>query len=171
MKKIAKTVVVGVIFACTLLGFLGCTASTTGQNASGDNKAMLEQILSALQSQDAEEIKVLFSPSSLDEAVDIDAGISYIFQLFGGNVTNTKLTGSSGNEEINQGQVVEIETAIFAVTTDKNEYSITFEWYVRNDNEPDEMGLIKLMVLLASEEGAALENKPFYEIGPGIYIP
>ena len=156
-----------------LSNLFGCTPFMRTSKTSDHDKEMLEILLTSLNMQDADAITALYSPAVLAADNNIDDGILYLYQMFVGTVTETDRTGVNESKSVDVGSVIEIVDSNFTVTTDANEYRFFFKWCSRNDPNPEEIGLIKLQVILASEEYSE-SNRSYFEdenVVPGIYVP
>jgi hypothetical protein len=64
----------------------------------------MEQILAAIKNNDREALKSLFSNQALDEAINIDGGMDYLFNLIQGDIDTWDREKWTSHEEIDHGR-------------------------------------------------------------------
>jgi uncharacterized lipoprotein YajG len=68
----------------------GCSPAAFRQlltNRRAETNTMAESIVTAIETQDREALRALFSEQALAEADDIERGMDYVFSLYGGGVS------------------------------------------------------------------------------------
>ena len=109
-----------------------------------------EEIIDALENQDTDELKSMFSTSALAEAENIDEGLVYVMDFFQGETTLID-GGCSTSESVDHGEkTIELD-CVYWVTTDKDEYFIFFVYDDVDTENPDNVGLYMLQIMKASE--------------------
>ena len=163
----------GVLVCCvSLLPVHGCRVYIPDWNKQ-ENKR-LEALLEAIQEEDREGLKAMFSPRAIEEAEDFDAGMDYLLSMFQGEVQSWEIPGGGGGpvrESIRpNGRSVSIR-ARYTVVTDQDTYTFLMLDYLMDTLEPDREGLYTLRVIRQADE----ETQPawYWEdiILPGIYRP
>ena len=170
MKKIAILVICGIF----LVNLVGCefkeredylTRVERSENEQTD--AMMQSVIDALEAQDAEALKSLFSPYALEHAENLDEKIEELMEFYPG------CEGFKGNHITKKGARYGVITLMFdgtyTVTSDSQEYQICFITYPRDDEEPDKIGLylVHVMTEEAEPEGFKWRNE---KSTPGIYV-
>ena len=109
-----------------------------------------EEIIDALENQDTDKLKSMFSTSALAEAENIDEGLAYVMDFFQGETTLID-GGCSTYESVDHGEkTIELD-CMYWVTTDKDEYFILFVYDDVDTENPDNVGLYMLQIMKASE--------------------
>jgi len=110
-----------------------------------------EEIIDALENQDTDKLKSMFSTSALAEAEDIDEGLVYVMDFYQGETTLID-GGCSTSESVDHGEKTIELNALYSVTTDKDEYLIFFIYDDVDTENPDNVGLYMLQIMKASEK-------------------
>lgn len=129
---------------------------------------MMENIVAALDSGDADALKALFSKTALEEAIDIDQQISNLLMFYEGELDSFKGFNSSSND-IEHGKNVKKQIiGQYQLTTDKETYRIIYYFNVIDEENPDKVGLSLLEVV--TDE--LYQENDFDYIGkePGVYM-
>ena len=109
-----------------------------------------EEIIDALENQDTDKLKSMFSTSALAEAENIDEGLAYVMDFFQGETTLID-GGCSTSESVDHGEKTIRLEGRYWVTTDKDEYFIFFVYDDVDTENPDNVGLYMLQIMKASE--------------------
>lgn len=127
---------------------------------------MMQSIMDALETKDAEALKELFSPYALEHAENLDEKIEELMKFYPGSNE-----GYEGNCSSMGGKHYSrlILYGTYDVMNDGQEYEVRFITMQHNDEEPDKVGLylIEVMTEEAEPEGFKWRNE---EDEPGIYV-
>ena len=129
----------------------------------------LEEIIEALEKEDEEALKDMFSSNALKQANEIDSGIEYVMNFYEGKVISIEGSLESSDSK-NNGEVKSELKGFYIVTTDKDEYIVFFIDQLVNTQNPDNVGLYMLQII-------KLEDRDKYfdwgneTICAGIYRP
>lgn len=173
-KKIKKIVMI--TLCCGLMvNVIGCTHKNRERYLEKSVKANKEQadaviqsILNALDSQDSKIMKDLFSTYALEHAEDLDERIEELMEFYPG--CNGGFEGSYNTHESNDyGVKTWVLNGTYTISMDTKEYQIRFTTQLRNDKEPEKIGLylIEVMTEDAKPEGFKWKSE---KDAPGIYI-
>lgn len=158
-----------------LVSITGCIGSgkkhfmeKVSSDANEQADVMMQSIIKALEEQDVESLKGLFSPYALQHAENLDEKIVKLMEFYPGS--NGGYEGvCSGSRPVNYGDVTLILNGKYTVKNDEKEYQVKFVTIPQNDEEPDKVGLylIEVMTEEAKPEGFKWRNE---EDGAGIYV-
>ena len=130
---------------------------------------MMQSIVDALDAEDADALKALFSPYAQEEITDLDEKIEELIEYYpgseGGFEGDCVLERSS-----DYGVITLMLNGDYEVTYgDGQQYEVNFVTYPQNDKEPEKIGLylIEVMTEEAMPEGFKWRNETD---DPGIYI-
>lgn len=145
------------LLAVTILiltvGFTACQ-TFRAELMQRDDKAIaetrLQEIIQALENEDKEGLKSMFSLKAIEEAEDIDAGIDYITALYKGNIISKDLA-QEGSASINDGGKTSEVKSFYTVTTDVDEYIIFFIDQLVDTKNPNNLGLYMLQIIKLSD--------------------
>jgi hypothetical protein len=126
-------------------------------------------IIEALENDDNEKIKDMFSLNALKAADDIDDGIDYIMNLYKGKLISKKVTYEGSSTDY-QGEKTSKLKCIYTVKTEESEYSIFFIDKLVDTKNPDNVGLYMLQIDKVEDKDKEIdwENRL---ISAGIYRP
>ncbi len=130
---------------------------------------MMQSIVDALDAEDADALKELFSPYAQEEITDLDEKIEELIEYYPGSEGGFDGVNSS-KKKANRGVISLLLDGHYDVTYgDGQQYEINFVTYPRNDEEPEKIGLylIEVMTEDAKPEGFKWRNETD---DPGIYI-
>ncbi len=130
----------------------------------------LEQVLEAIENQDKDALKGLFSKRALEETADFDAGAEYLFELFQGDVASWDGDIGPVYESIELGKRTKEMTSFFDVVTDEQTYIVFLADVPVDTQNPDNAGLYALRVVKAEDEETQLTYAEDMMV-PGIYMP
>ncbi len=175
-RKVSRKKNVSVMLMClVVLSLSGCTYKSRGdylakvaRDEDKQSDEMMNSIVDALETQDAEALKNLFSTYALEHAEDLDEKIEEIIDFFLGS--NGGYEGNCISErKANYGDITLILTGTYTVTNERQEYMVNFITMPQNDEEPDKEGLylIEVMTEEAEPEGFKWRNE---DDEPGIYV-
>ena len=120
--------------------------------------ARLEQILEALENEDRDALREMFSKNARDEASDFDESMDCLFKYFTGNIESWERTGSGGSTSSHLGDRSVLQRSYYNVATDEAEYRFFTVEYLENTIEPDSLGLYTLRVISAKDEAKQSAN-------------
>ena len=168
IKKIKFIILIVVIISLSSCTFLGeRLPDDTGKKSD----ARLEQIIKIINKKDKEAMKNIFSENALNEAIDIDERIIYLFDFIDGEIISWgKHIGASSSESVNHGKREKSSMAWYNVDTDNQQFLIAFiEWLIDTEN-PENVGVYMLYVIKSEDKDR------FKGFGPktryaGIYMP
>lgn len=119
-----------------------------------DKKAdtRFEQVIEAINNDDKDDLKSMFSKHALDKADDFDSRVDCLFEFFRGNVTSWERNGGpTVYESIDHGHNTKKINSMYYVNTDRQEYIFyLIEWTIDKDH-PDNIGLFALRVIRAED--------------------
>ena len=144
----------------------------------------MEQIAAAINTDDAEALKAVFSKRALEDATDIDAGLDYFLSFFPNGVDSWERKGygsRSSNEFVKWTKLV---SATYKVSAGGKEFELALLEFTVNDNfDPENVGVYGMGVLPWSDDvesgpteamghwGAAIELDTSNPEGyPGVYV-
>lgn len=166
LKRISSIIIiVGVIFmsSCSSLqNRISRLLMTSDERAA--NKCF-EQVVKALEKQDKEAIKDMFSKQALEEAEDFDENLDRLFEIFDGKLKPDNFDMGCVSESIEFGKKEKEIKVYFDISIDGVTYSIFLVDYPVNTLYPDNAGLYTLRVSSVEEELSWQEKRI-----PGIYI-
>ena len=110
-----------------------------------------EEIIDALETQDTDKLKSMFSTNALAEAEDIDEGLAYVMDFYQGETLSVDLVVAT-SESVDHGEKTIQLICPVDVTTDKDEYFIFFVYNDVDTENPDNVGLYMLQIMKASEK-------------------
>lgn len=146
---IKKFVVVAIIFANFFLVSCGLVFDE-GKHREDQVKA----IVSALESKDSEEIKVLFSQRALDEVEDWNADVAALFGFFGGNILTWEWSDSASGDKVVENEKKSTMLRYgFDVVTDADEYCFFVIDYAEDTIDSRNKGLYMLEIYKKSYAG------------------
>jgi len=171
------------ILSMLLLGSCSLGGSRTDMlNNSSDEekaKARLEAVIEALENQDKEGLKAMFSEQALSDADDFEGNLDNIFVFYQGKVISwEKSSGPTVFESNDHGHVTTQVSSYYYVTTDKQKYFFLLREYPVDTDHPENVGLYLLLVVKAEDEEKIYdgEQKIMFDgktriLRAGIYIP
>ena len=154
MKKMKRLlfILTSVVLA---FGLTSCAVTGRGFLYLRDDEAIAddycEEIIDALENQDTDELKSMFSTSALAEAEDIDEGLAYVMDFYQGETQSVDLAVAT-SESVDHGEKTIRLNCVYWVTTDKDEYFIFFVYDDVDTENPDNVGLYMLQIMKASEK-------------------
>ena len=155
MKKliISSILILSILLlsSCSLGGLR--TAMLNNSDDEENARARLEAVIEALESQDKEALKEMFSEQALSDAEDFDDNLDKIFVFFQGEVDSwEKPSGPTVFESNDYGHVTKLVNSYYYVTTDKQKYFFLLREYPVDTDHPDNVGLYLLLVVKAEDE-------------------
>lgn len=131
-----------------LLCFNGCTTGMISQNKAA--RIIMDDLLEAIENDDAEAVKALFAPDVINSTPTIDTDIQEMLDYFEGNIISRERMGTpAGGESIDNGELTfsRIGNArCGAVVTDVATYRISFAAILVNKKNKDSEGLWRIWI-------------------------
>lgn len=126
----------------------------------------MEQLTEALQEQDRDKVKSLFSIQDLENAKELDASIEELFSLAGTNVISWEIL-PDGIESWRNYSCVRLTTWV-SLKTDTGEFVVMLLDFPLNESKPAEQGLCSIQVFSPPYEDI---NKNYVTpLTPGVHI-
>jgi len=114
--------------------------------------ARLEEVIDALENQDKDALKALFSEQALNESSDFDINMNQLFEFFQGKVDSwEKSSGPSVSTSNNHGHKTKVIDSYYFVNTDKQKYFFLLTDHSVDTDNPDNVGLYLLLVVKAED--------------------
>ncbi len=111
-------------------------------------------IISALEDEDSEALRSLFSKKALDEIDDWDSQADALFRFFDGNIISWEAKdGRAGSESDENGKKAVMLRYGFHIRTDADEYDFFLIDYATDTIDPDNEGLYMLELHKTSYDG------------------
>lgn len=105
-----------------------------------------ENIRKAIENNDKESLKNMFSPNVLKEANDIDDGIEYLMEFYQGEIKSIESSRQGSDSKENGDKKSELK-CLYRVTTDEDEYIIFFIDELIDTKVPENVGLYMLQMI------------------------
>ena len=158
--------------ACLIVSFLLLSSCSFGKGVGGmiysddgaKANARLEQVLEANETGNRDLLKSLFSEYALQKTTNLDEGIDYLFEFVQGDIKSWKKRGGYSGGPRHYGHNIKSSLYWFYVDTEVEHYLVTIEEYTEYTDEPEKVGVYKLLVTTLEGEDNIFE-------GLGIYIP
>lgn len=134
-------------------GLSSCSSFRAELFARDDKKiaeTRFQNIIEALENNDKEGLKNMFSPSALKEADDIDGDIEYLMKFYQGKV-ESKEDSRQGSDSKNNGERTSELKCFYRVTTDEDKYIVFFIDQLVDTKNPDNVGLYMLQIIKLSD--------------------
>ena len=181
MKKIWSHIISGkknwmlILLGCVLaVQLLGCSPQTASEYRAkvlreDDDKSedMKKSIIDALDKQDAEALKGLFSEYALENAEDLDEKIEELMEFYSGS--DEAIEGGMRSSEGGKYYEDWILNSVYTLKKNGQEYELRIVTIPMDKKEPDKVGLylIEVMTEEVKPEGFKWRNE---EDAPGIYV-
>ncbi len=109
---------------------------------------LIEEIIVALNNEDAVEIKALFSKQALQDAKDLDKDIEYMFSTLNGKILSWKNGAKSASISNRYGKKLVKRCAWYDVYTDDADiYRIVFSIYEKDTENPLREGIYMIQII------------------------
>lgn len=166
----------GLVLLSSILVFQlsGCSPQTASEYRAKvlrEDKDMAENmkksIIAALDKQDAEALKGLFSEYALENAEDLDEKIEELMEFYAGS--DETIEGGMPSAEGGKYYGEWIINSVYTLKKNGQEYEMSIITMPLDDEEPDKVGLylIEVMTEEAEPEGFKWRNE---DNDPGIYV-
>jgi len=110
---------------------------------------VMERMIAALDNNDRDALKEMFSERALAEAQDIEEDIDLIMESYQGVMAEQLRTGSTRNGAIGN-DILDMSGA-YIVTTTQNVYRLGFTYFFINDRNPANVGLSSIRLITEEE--------------------
>lgn len=161
---------------CLLLGNIsGCASGDRGEYLAQTNQTekeqadkMMQSVLDALEAEDADGLKKLFSTYALEHAYDLDGKIEELMEFYpgcsGGYEGNIR-----SHETTDHGETIYVIMPQYTVTNGEESYQLRLTIYIENSVEDEKLGLYMIQVMTeeAKPDGFKWKDE---EDEPGIYV-
>lgn len=146
-RKFIMTLIVGII----VLLFSSCGEIIINEGQKADER--MAQIVSAIEANDKESLKSLFSQKAIDEADDLDGELDALFDFIQGDISSWERSTWSSGEKIEYGKRSLMLRPDYKVVTNVEEYSFFLIDYVIDTVDPNNEGIYMLEVSRLSYSG------------------
>lgn len=127
----------------------------------------LNQILDAVQSQNSNNLKQIFSKSVIDNVPDLDEKIVALFDFFQGELVSYDGAGPGVFEEKDVGYHKKEMQSSYNVETSEQKYRIAIDEYIIDSENPDNVGVYSLSIAKAEDTN---QEFAYWNLGFGITI-
>ena len=172
MKKLILSVLLFLLVASST----GCTILNDSQSSiENDDKLIIDQtstkntsnvLIQALETNDAELFKSVFSEQTLKLQPDIDEGIKYIFNIFEGD--NLEIVYENQTSESFSDLQAKCVWSICVIKTTEKCYSLTWTEWVQQETDPSAQGVYSLIFEECEEDQRGAGGG---DLLAGIYYP
>ena len=132
--------------------------------------ACFEQVLKALEEQDREALKAIFSKQVLSEVNNMDERINYLFSFFQGRIASWENSAWCSDDSIRDRKRTTSIKSWYSVDTGQDEYLFFLLYYSTDEQNPDNEGRYALRVIKAKDKETQFTYWQDMNI-PGIYKP
>ena len=184
MKKIKQRIMFGngirkILFlvgiSCTLFGSIAGCGTTKGEYLAKKaepkhekSKELFEIITAALEVEDSEAIKTLFSPYALENSENLEEKIQELIEFYPGRNGGYEVWYRT-HETTNRGVKECVVAAIFEITNDDEIYRMRITTYTENDVDQDKEGVYMIQVMTKEAEPEGFKWKTETS-APGVYV-
>jgi hypothetical protein len=147
MKR--RIVIVGVMLLMMAMGLFGCFFGSprVAVDSKQEANAMADRIIDALETEDEDALKSVFSQKALVEAEDIDEGIAYIFDLYQGSHVEIERLGNRTSEHFGDPGQTKSISAQCNITTDEGKYVLAFIYKTIDEADPSAVGVRRIVLI------------------------
>jgi len=131
----------------------------------------LEQIISALDNKNADEIIAMFSVQALREAPNIEDGIEYLFSFVPEKIVSWEKVAGSSSSSNDYGIRTAGSSYWFYVYTENDKYLFFLKEYTIDTENPENIGLYMLQVIKAEDKETQFDGGGPNTRCAGIYMP
>lgn len=145
--------ILSMLFLCSCS--IGGSRTEMLNNRNDDEKAenRLEEVIEALENNDKDAMRAIFSKQALDDADDFDGNMEHLLELFQGGIDSWEepIGASVSEENYNLHAKIEVSSYYYVITENKKYFFLLLDYPTDTDN-PDNVGLYMLLVVNAEEE-------------------
>ena len=175
MSRMLRALVLGISCCILIASMMGCQFSSraeylakTNQSDKEQADATMQAIIDALEEQNSESLKTLFSQYAIENTENLDEKIEELMDFYPG--CSDGFEGSYNTQEINNyGVKIQVLNGIYTVSNNEETYRVGFTLQVRNDKEPDKVGLYLIEVMTPEARPEGFKWKGINH-DPGIYV-
>lgn len=167
-KKLFKILICVFVLALT-----SCRLEESGlfsKNAKNDEeiaKQTIEQLISSIESHDANSIKDMFAETAIADTDNFDASVEKLFDYYNGTMSSYKINTAPYSSGIfSKERICEYVCCSFAIVTDKADYYFYFQTVARDTVNLDNVGIFSLYVIEQSKQD---NSEPY--TGDGMNTP
>ncbi|MCH3976545.1 MAG: DUF5104 domain-containing protein [Bacilli bacterium] len=126
--------------------------SCNSENDSEIAEKNLEKLLTAMQSEDINQVKELFANNISTEIDDFDSSALELLNYYDG-IFDAYTTGGLGTE-VDRDSGIEKKwfNMSYDITTTEDKYRIAMIWYIQDSNDTENIGIWSLYILRFSED-------------------
>lgn len=149
-RTMAKTCILLLMISVLCLSVWGCK-SRLYDTSSMEAEAMLETLLAAIESGQAQAVKELFSKQAQQTAPDLNHNLSALFEFYDGEMTSYQRYGP-GTSASREGSAYQEEIfCSFDVTTTTGDFRIALLFVTADSESPDRVGLRSVYIIRAED--------------------
>ena len=157
MKKTFSIVCIVIVMSILLLALTSCGLELSNPllrrvtRYNDAEKELAEKACTAIQNQDAEALRELFSEGTIKRVPNLSNDIDKLLSLFGTDIVSfdTGLPFDSGS--IEGGERVTDATCLATITTSDKEYTLNLSMRVEDTVHPEEIGLNYILVYMPEQ--------------------
>lgn len=175
-KKLLKAFMLGGISCMLFWNIIGCSPTTRGEYLAKQNKSdqehaaeLFEAVTDALETEDTEAIKKLFSPYALENSEDLEEKIQALMEFYPGSNGGYKVVVPTHESTQQYGVKKYVICPKYTITNDDEVYQMRLTVYVQNDEEPDKEGVYMIQVMTEDAWPEDFKWKD-EEDAPGVYV-
>lgn len=143
--------------------------ATNNEEALANNR--LSELLTAISSQDADNIKALFSQTALLEAENFDEGVDYLFSLFKDEIVSIDCQKWYEEDSMEDGKKKRMLYSWHTVKTEEDTYIFFLVDCVKDEQTPNCMGLYTIRAINEKDKATQFTAYSQDMVIAGIYIP
>lgn len=161
------------ILSGVCIGLCGCNfrigrfAFLEDDNAKA--KKHIDEIVNALDVQDANKLKALFSKNVQNDVKSLDEDIATVFGYYRGKMQSIDYSSANATEDLAQGTKRKTISCGAEIHTDEDDYTILMDYVIKNTKDRADEGLLYINIVRAGEEDEYAY--PEYMEGKGIFAP
>lgn len=134
--------------------------------------ARLEQMIKAINGEDKDALKEIFSEQALNEAVDLDGCMDYLFGFVQGNIESWEaIVHGATTETIDHGSNIKKSSSWYYVNTKEQKYLVFFLDCTIDTDDPKNVGVYMLQVIKAEDRKTQFDGGGPNTRCAGIYRP
>ncbi|HMM00788.1 MAG TPA: DUF5104 domain-containing protein [Bacilli bacterium] len=131
------------------ISLVGCFSVDNDEEIAQVN---LERLITALDSENALNIRELFAPNVLENIEDFDTQIQNLIDYYVGSYESYEDSGPVTNIDKNGDRVIKWQDMSNDIITIDNIYRISIRWYVKDSNDIDNVGIWSLYIIKFSDD-------------------
>ncbi len=149
-----KKILLALVLCLLLVALVGCNPYTSQVlTDSSQEDAFFQGVLDILEAEDKDAFRPLFS-AELAATAEFEGQMDAMFEYFQGEVASFSSYNKPVSKQNKEGAAYEIISASYLVKTDVQEYMVSYQRCVRNEKEPEIVGILSLNIQRAATEAA-----------------